>query len=117
MSTLDPITKLDPAAVVGASRLAAMFERSRWWAQRLMREWWTEQQAGGPVRVFKRASRRRRGRPVRTFGFYTTVAIVDQHMPRRPDRALERRLRALEEDVSGAYARIAELERKMGARR
>lgn len=110
---------LDPAVVVGATRLAAMFDKSRHWAQRLMREWWREQEQGGPVRVFKRneAKHHRSGRAVRSFRYYTTIAIVDTHMARRPDRALERRLRQLESDVSEAYARIAELERAMGKRR
>lgn len=98
---------VDPAFIVGPSRFARMFDRSRWWAQRVLREWWDEQQKGGPVRVFRRPSGY----------YYTTIAIVDAHMPRRRDEALERRLRRLERDMSESFARIVDLERRIGNRR
>lgn len=97
----------DPSFVVGPSRLGRMFERSRWWGARILAEWWEEQARGGPVRVFRRPSGR----------LYSTVAIIDQHMPRRRNEVLERRLRTLEADLSSAFARIAELERAIGRRR
>ncbi len=100
--------RLDASLTVGATRLGRMFERSRYWGAGQLRGWWDEQQRGGPVRVFRK-----------TCGYlYTTIAIVDQAMPRgRRDEALERRLRAFERDLTDAYTRIAQLERMMGKRR
>jgi hypothetical protein len=102
---IDP--HVDPAFMVGSTRFGAMFSRSRWWAQRIFREWWQDQAHGGPVRVF----RRKNGH------FYTTLAIVDAHMPKRKNDALERRLRTMERDLLIAMTRIAKLEGKLTPRR
>lgn len=98
----------DDAFVLTASKLGRLFKRSRWWGQRVLREWLREQERGGPVRVFFK----RNGRP------FTTVAIVEAVWPRaRRDEQSERRIKALEADLERAFTRIAELERKIGARR
>lgn len=55
------------------------------------------------MRVFRRGNGR----------YYTTMAIVDAHLPRRTSDASERRLRALERDVDLTMARVAELERRL----
>lgn len=98
----------DPCYVVGPTRFGRLFKRSRWWGLARLREWWEEQQRGGPVRVFKRKSG----------AFYTTMGIVDFYMPRaRRDEAAERRFRRIERDLDEAFARLAELERRAGRRR
>lgn len=98
----------DDAFVLTASKLGRLFKRSRWWGQRVLREWLREQERGGPVRVFFK----RNGRP------FTTVAIVEAVWPRaRRDEQSERRIKVLESDLERAFTRIAELERKIGARR
>jgi hypothetical protein len=102
-----PIPKHDERFVIGPCRLGKLYGRSRWWGSRLLREWWAEQLKGAPIRVFRRPSGR----------LYTTLGIIDQHMPRRRDEVLERRLRTLERDLSESFARIAELERAIGRRR
>lgn len=99
---------LDPSYVVGPTRFGRLFKRGRRWGYARLRDWWHEQQKGGPVRVFKK----------RSGAFYTTMGIVDFYMPRaRRDEALERRLRHIESDLSAAFSRLAEIERRMGRRR
>lgn len=84
--------------VVGVTRLAWMYGRSRDWAKRLLEEWYEEQRLGtGPVRVFKQGDRD---------SLYTTIAILHQVMPPGKDVALYKRVKAVEEDVDGAHQRI-----------
>ncbi len=93
---------------LGAGELGRLFGRSRHWGQRVLRDWWGEQAQGGPVRVFRRSGGH----------YYTTIAIVDQFMPRRRrDVDLEKWRRVMERDLERAFARIGELERRMGLRR
>lgn len=101
-----PGPRPDPSLLVGPVALGKMVGRSRDWSWRLLREWRDEQERGGPRRVFVRANGR----------LCTTVGVVNQYFP-RPDRAVERRLKVLEDDLNRAFTRIAELERKIGARR
>ena len=98
---------IDPSFVLGPSKLGKMFGRSRWWARRLLKTWWEEQQRGAPVRVF----------PLGGGRLYTTKATVEQYMPRRKDEALERRFAGIEKDLASAISRIADLERSIGRRR
>ncbi len=99
----------DPSFIVGPTRFGRMFKRSREWGRSMLQLWWAEQQAGGPMRVF---SRGKQGQ------ICTTIAIVDQYMPRgRRDEVLERRLATLERDLGEAYVRLAALERSIGKRR
>jgi hypothetical protein len=97
----------DPSFVVGPPELGRMFGRSRWWGLRLLREWWSAQQHGGPVRVFRRDSGH----------LYTTLGVLDQHMPRRRDDALERWRASIDGDIDEAFRRLAEVERAIGRRR
>lgn len=108
---IDALAKdVDPAFIITPTKLGKMMKRSRWWAQDLLRGWWKDQLAGGPIRVF-----RRRGRGG-LLGYVTTMAVLDSVFGRR-DRATERRIIVLERDVSTAFARIAELEQRIGRRR
>lgn len=100
--------RTDESFIVGATRLGKLYKRSRRWGFNLLREWWQEQEAGGPVRVFKR----------RSGAMYTTLRTLDLYMPRgRRDEQLERRLRHIESDLEQVYTRLAEMERRMGMRR
>lgn len=102
------VVQLDPGSsqVASPSRVGAHFGKSREWARSLLKEWYAEQQRGGPPKVF------RKGRV-----FYTTMSVLREHMPRGRDEALHRKLRELEHGLEQAYARIAELERRIGRRR
>ena len=103
------MSTIAPEYIVGPTKFGRMFRRSRFWALKILRGWWSEQKKGGIVRAFKTPSGR----------LYTTVAIIDAapDLPRRRDESLERRLRQMERDLSEAFTRIAELERRIGARR
>lgn len=101
---------VDPRFIIGPTKLGAMMNRSRWWAQDLLRSWWIDQQNGGPVRVFRR--RISRGR----MAYATTMNVLDAVFGRR-DRATERRITSIERDLERAFARIAELEQRIGRRR
>jgi hypothetical protein len=94
--------------IVGATRLGELYKRSRRWGFNLLREWWRDQQDGGPVRVFRR----------KNGAMYTTLTVLDMHMPRgRRDEVLERRLRHIDRDLDQVFTRLAELERRIGMRR
>jgi len=102
------VPRADTGLIVGPTKLGLLYKRSRRWGYNLLREWWAEQQAGGPVRVFKR----------RSGSLYTTLQIVDAMMPRgRRDEVLERRLRTMDRDLDQMATRLAELERRIGMRR
>lgn len=93
--------------LVSATGVARRFGRGRKFGQRLLKQWLDEQQDGGQARVLKR------GRVL-----YTTEAVLDAVLPGGArDRAINRRLLVLERDLEVAYARIAELERRIGRRR
>jgi len=92
--------------LASTQRVADHYGRSRWWALELLKEWYAEQQLGGPPRVLKR------GRI-----FYTTLAVLHAHAPRGRDEQLQRKLRQMENDIEKAFVRIAELERRLGRRR
>ncbi len=93
--------KLKPtnaSLVVGVTKMAWMYGKSRDWADRLFRGWEAEQLAGtGPVRVFRHGKRG---------SLYTTLAIIHQHMPPGRDLVLYRRMAAVEADVALAHQRI-----------
>jgi hypothetical protein len=101
-----PVTH-DERFIVRPTRFGQMFEKSRSWARARLKEWWDEQQVGAPVKVYRHHS-----------GYlYTTLAVIDQYMPRRRDEALERWKAAVDRDVSEAFRRITEIERRSGRRR
>lgn len=95
--------------VVGVTKLAWMYGRSRDWAERLLKEWHEKQLNGGPVRVFAQGKRG---------SLFTTLPVVHQHMPPGRDLVLYRRMDAVEADVSTAHSRIdreiAERKRDVG---
>ncbi len=106
--------------VIGVTKMAWMYGKSRDWAERLFRGWEDEQLAGtGPVRVFRQGSRG---------SLFTTLPIIHQHMPPGRDLVLYRRMSAVEADVSLAHERLdreiierkkadAEIERQFAATR
>jgi hypothetical protein len=100
--------RADTGLIVGPTRLGTLYKKSRRWGYNLLREWWNEQEKGGPVRVFKRANG----------AMFTTLQTLDLYLPRgRRDEALERRLRHIEGDLDQVFTRLAELERRIGMRR
>lgn len=106
--------------VIGVTKMAWMYGKSRDWAERLFKGWEAEQLAGtGPVRVFKQGKRG---------SLFTTLPIIHQHMPPGRDLVLYRRMSAVEADVALAHQRIdreiaerqkadADLSRAIGSRR
>lgn len=82
--------------VVGASRLAWIYGKSRKWGARLLKMWAEEQAKGGPVRVFIGVGG----------ALFTTMPIVHQYMPPGRDLALYRRVEAVETEVSDAHRRL-----------
>lgn len=84
--------------VVGVTKMAWMYGKSRDWADRLFRGWEEEQLAGtAPVRVFRQGKRG---------SLFTTLAVIHQHMPPGRDLVLYRRMSAVEADVALAHQRI-----------
>lgn len=83
--------------VVGVTKLAWMYGKSRDWAERLLKEWHEEQRRGGPVRVFQQGKRG---------SLYTTMPVIHQHMPPGRDPVLYRRMKDVEDDVKNAHARL-----------
>lgn len=82
--------------VVGATRLAWIYGKSRKWGSRLLRSWAEEQAKGGPVRVFIGVGG----------ALFTTMPIVHQFMPPGRDLALYRRVEKVEIDVADAHRRV-----------
>lgn len=84
--------------VVGVTKMAWMYGKSRDWAERLFKQWEAEQLAGtAPVRVFRQGKRG---------SLFTTLAVIHQHMPPGRDLVLYRRMSAVEADVALAHQRI-----------
>lgn len=102
MPSLDP----GPSQLVSAGKVGKRFGHSRDWGWRLLKSWWEEQERGGPPRVL------RRGRY-----YYTTLAVLDIYAPKGRDERLLRKLRELDDGLDRAFARIVELERRLGMRR
>jgi hypothetical protein len=105
--------------VVGVTKFAWMYDKSRDWAERILEEWEEQQLAGtGAVRVFRSGKRR---------SLFTTLAVIHASMPPGRDLVLYRRMAAVEAEVAEAHRRIdseilerkradAELERQIGRR-
>ena len=88
----------DKSLVVGVTKLAWMYGKSRDWAERLLKEWYEQQCAGtAPVRVFPMGKRG---------SLFTTLAVIHQHMPPGRDLVLYKRMAAVEADVADAHKRI-----------
>jgi hypothetical protein len=83
--------------VVGATRLARMFGRSRGWARRLLREWEVEQAAGGPTRVFRQGKQS---------GLYTTIRAIQSVLPAAKDVVVYERLAEIETELGTINARV-----------
>ena len=84
--------------VLGVTKMAWMYGKSRDWAERLFQRWEDEQLAGtAPVRVFRQGKRD---------SLFTTIAIVHSVMPPGRDLVLYRRMSAVEAEVALAHQRI-----------
>ncbi len=84
--------------VIGVTKMAWMYGKSRDWAERLFKRWEDEQLAGtAPVRVFRQGKRD---------SLFTTLAILHATMPPGRDLVLYRRMNAVEEDLALAHQRI-----------
>ena len=84
--------------IIGVTKLAWMFAKSRDWAERLLAQWEEQQLAGtAPVRVFRSGKRG---------SLYTTIAVIHAHMPPGRDLVLYRRMDAVEAEVEHAHQRI-----------
>lgn len=94
------IMSVSPSMLISSGEMGALYEKSRWWGRRQLKDWLAEQDAGGVQRVFRRGTR-----------LYTTLAVLDREFPRgRREKELEKRIRRLEADVDRAFLRIAALE-------
>ena len=94
----------EASLVVGATRLAWIYGKSRKWGSRLLRSWAEEQAKGGPVRVFIGVGG----------ALFTTMPIVHQHMPPGRDLALYRRVAVIEADVAESHRRIDRVVTQVG---
>lgn len=104
--------------VVGVTKFAWMYGKSRDWAERILRLWEEQQLAGtATVRVFRAG---RRG------SLFTTLPVIHANMPPGRDLVLYRRMDAVEADVTHAHQRLdreiierrradAELEREISS--
>lgn len=66
-----------------------------------MSEWHREQEAGGPVRVFKR-----KGKGPYANALYTTLAVIHRELPAYRDPHLFRRLGEYEKDLDSLARRV-----------
>lgn len=94
------------SVVVGVTKLAWMYGKSRDWAESLLKEWHDQQRLGtGPVRVFQQGKRG---------SLFTTMAVIHASMPPGRDLALYKRMKDVEEEVREVQKRLDRevLERK-----
>jgi hypothetical protein len=94
--------ELDPGSsvVVSATQLGSRYGKSREWGRKMLMQWWDEQQRGGDLRVFRRGKKG---------AIYTTIAVLQRHMPPARDTALVRKIESLERDLECAMRRIGQL--------
>ncbi len=96
-----PVLREQPTSaslVIGVTKMAWMYGKSRDWAESLFKEWEAAQMAGtAPVRVFRQGKRG---------SLFTTLPIIHQVMPPGRDLVLYRRMSAVEADVALAHQRI-----------
>lgn len=100
--------------LVGVHRLARLYGRSPHWSRKVLRGWWAEQQKGGPVRVMERAVPYGKTTQRRLF---TTMAVIEQQLPRYRDTELERWRKQVDAEIDRAFRRIIELEARLGIRK
>jgi len=94
--------------VVGVTRMAWIYGKSRDWAERLFKQWEAEQLAGVQgIRVFRMGSRA---------SLFTTTAILHQIMPPGRDLVLYRRMDVVEAGLEEAHQRMSRerIERQRG---
>lgn len=92
----------EASVVVGVTKFAAMFGRSRWWAKAKFERWLDEQNRGGPVRVWYSGKKRRL--------LYTTLAVVQREFPGATrDPIVMRKLKEHDRDMDQLARRIDSL--------
>lgn len=86
------------SVVVGVTRLAWLYGKSRDFAESLLREWEVQQELGtAPVRVFRKGRRR---------SLFTTMAVLHATMPPGRDLVLYGRMKDAEEALAMDGTRI-----------
>ena len=84
--------------VVGVTKFAWMYGKSRDWAERILKLWEEQQLAGtATVRVFRSGKRG---------SLFTTLPVIHANMPPGRDLVLYRRMDAVEAEVAHAHQRI-----------
>ncbi len=84
--------------VIGVTKMAWMYGKSRDWAERLFKQWEESFLAGtGPCRVFRQGKRG---------SLFTTLPIIHQLMPPGRDLVLYGRMSAVEAEVALAHQRL-----------
>ncbi len=86
--------------IVTIVEVAALYRKSRWWARRLLRQWYAEQLEGGEHKVIMKRDKAGRERLV------TTRAIIARELPQARDHLLIRRVDALEKDLTNLARRL-----------
>jgi hypothetical protein len=92
----------DATIIIGVVQFARMFEKSRKWAREKFMYWLREQERGGPQRVWKVDDKR-------GARLYTTLAVVQQDMPRTRDPVIMRKLNEHDRDLDTMARRIDDL--------
>jgi hypothetical protein len=98
--------ELDPGTsyVVGRDELARRYRKGQRWARELLREWWREQQEGGPVRVFRRRTKTGASR----VSYFTTTTVLLRDMPPGRDEAVWRKIKEQGEAIEWLTKRLGE---------
>jgi len=102
-SSIKVSSRLDKSAsdiVIGVTKLAEIYDKSRPWARAILKKWLIEQENGGPIRVVKK---NKRG------DLYTTLAILQREMPPPRDQTLVRKLEEQERSITFMSRQIERL--------
>ncbi len=93
------------AHVVGVMGIAKRYDMGQWLARKLLRDWWAEQEAGGPLRVFRVTNKGSKG----GHAYYTTETELLRWMPAARDSVLVRKVERLEQDNEFLSRRVDKL--------
>lgn len=94
--------------VVGVTGIMARYDMGEHAAKRLLRDWYEEQQRGGPRRVFRKPHRG-------AHAYYTTEAELHAWMPHGRDLRLVRQVDRLERELEFERLRIDKLAARVAA--
>lgn len=90
--------RLDKSFTVGARKLGEVYGKSRSWGLLKLKEWFDEQERGGPRRVFQKGK-----------CLYTTVSVLRQEMPGYQDVRFEKRIDELDKLMNTMLRRVENL--------